>query len=420
VPITSDGAPCAAPQGVGPKGSCAVAYRNQTQRYAVNDTAFLYVNHSTSLPEAPFPWKPGSRHSRSTVNWPPKGLKLSVNFRSPASAAAQHMGTTVTVHYELFDGHPIITKWVTVNAPPKRAEEVAAPGGDGLLPLDQQGPVHISPCGGGLSQIRTFNGQEWLIISTHDEEGNGGGGGGGTALAFGSPIFMQNGTGGGGASENECLSATAGTARHSFNDRSDVVPCQVVTLTLYLPCINLHEPSIYPPFTLYLPSIYQANTADPHQLWSLNSTSKVLQCGVSSGCCLDVNNHQKLNGTVASLGECSSAWHWQMRKPTKTKDGTLAQIESVEAPGLCLTYHAEAPPPPPPPGPGPLPSEAIVVTGMVVETLRLNGPWGATEPRPFDPTYGHGTYYDDSGPTLKTRTISGLLIPCVNTNPAAL
>ena len=142
VPITLDGAPCAAPSGVGPTGSCPVAYSNSSQRYAVNGSAFQYVNHSTSLPEAPFPWKPGSRHSRSTVNWPPKGLKLSVNFRAPATALPRHLETTVTVNYEMYDGHPIISKSVTVNAPPKKvvavAEEVAAPNNI-LLPLSQLG-----------------------------------------------------------------------------------------------------------------------------------------------------------------------------------------------------------------------------------------------------------------------------------------
>ena len=118
--------------------------------------------------------------------------------------------------------------------------------------------------------------------------------------------------------------------------------------------------------------------ADLHQLWTLNVTSGLLQDGVyeSATRCVDVNNHQKLNGTVASLGDCTSTWHWGYLKPTRGKQGTVTQIESVEAPGfpnatksiapnafpnegLCLTYHKEPPPPPPPPGPSPLPKEAI-------------------------------------------------------------
>ena len=49
---------------------------------------------------------------------------------------------STTVNYEMYDGHPIISKSVTVNAPPKKvvavAEEVAAPNNI-LLPLSQLG-----------------------------------------------------------------------------------------------------------------------------------------------------------------------------------------------------------------------------------------------------------------------------------------
>jgi len=364
VTVTPDDMPCPAPQGVGPTGSCPVAYLNRTQRYAVNQSAFQYVNHSTSLPEAPFPWKPGSRHSRTSINWPPKGIHLQVHFLAPLSAKPKHLGVTVTVHYELYDGHPIMAKWLTVNAPSEDAVVTKHDSEQGTLPPNQEGPVHISRCGS------TSIGQEWSLLSSSINYNQ-------KTLAFGSPIFLQNGTT---ATENRCLTSTDGTARHSFNDRSDVRPCQ-------------------------------ANTADPHQLWNLDATSKLLQCAVShTTCCLDVNNHQKLSGTVTSISSCSSTWHWQLTNTTRSKQGLTGQIESVEAPGFCLTYHTEGPPPAPPPGPAPLPPDAIVITGMTVETLRLNGPWGATEPRPFDPTYGHGTYFDDSGPTLKTRIMSGFLI----------
>ena len=72
VPIHPDGTVCPEPSGVGPPGSCAVAYLNRSQLYSPNTSAFMYTGHKTSSPVAPFPWVPGSRHTRNDTNWPPK------------------------------------------------------------------------------------------------------------------------------------------------------------------------------------------------------------------------------------------------------------------------------------------------------------------------------------------------------------
>jgi len=49
------------------------------------------------------------RHAGETV-WPPRGLELRLAF-----ACTRHPGVTVTVHHELYDGLPLLCKWVTVD-----------------------------------------------------------------------------------------------------------------------------------------------------------------------------------------------------------------------------------------------------------------------------------------------------------------
>jgi hypothetical protein len=98
---------------------------NQNHRMYVNLTcvkdqglvtwnnSFQYVSHTISKPTAPVPWTPGYRHSPK-VPWPPLGVHLEVVFRPPESTPAIHKDISVSVHYELYQGIPLISKWMTV------------------------------------------------------------------------------------------------------------------------------------------------------------------------------------------------------------------------------------------------------------------------------------------------------------------
>ena len=46
---------------------------------------------------------------------PPRGVHLAVDFVPPSSTNGSLSGTTFTVHYELYDGLPVLRKWVTVS-----------------------------------------------------------------------------------------------------------------------------------------------------------------------------------------------------------------------------------------------------------------------------------------------------------------
>jgi hypothetical protein len=76
--------------------------------------AFRYVGHRIGSPEARYPWQP--KFTTSVTNaWPPKGIRLTLDFQAPQTAPAKIAGLTVQVHYELYDGLPVIAKWLSVS-----------------------------------------------------------------------------------------------------------------------------------------------------------------------------------------------------------------------------------------------------------------------------------------------------------------
>lgn len=76
--------------------------------------ALVYRAYSVRPIRARFPWKPRRAWMSRSAQWPPKGIELSLAFEGD--------GLEVTVHYELYDGLPLLGKWFTlVN---KRAEPV--------------------------------------------------------------------------------------------------------------------------------------------------------------------------------------------------------------------------------------------------------------------------------------------------------
>lgn len=110
-PLLDDGSgkACPLPSGVGPSNNCPTAYLNRSTPYAANKSAFSYTSHWTSTPTKPFPWKP-ARHAPD-MPWPPLGLRLSVNMTAPADCAPAHKDVVVTLHYEMYQGVPAMSKW---------------------------------------------------------------------------------------------------------------------------------------------------------------------------------------------------------------------------------------------------------------------------------------------------------------------
>lgn len=76
--------------------------------------AFQYRGYRVGAPEARYPWRP--RFTNKVAEWPPKGVRLTLDFQPPrhSEVPAKIAGLTVQVHYELYDGLPVIAKWLSV------------------------------------------------------------------------------------------------------------------------------------------------------------------------------------------------------------------------------------------------------------------------------------------------------------------
>jgi hypothetical protein len=72
--------------------------------------AFHFTGFDTGKTQPRFAWR-RARHS-ADLPWPPPGASLALHFAPPPGALP---GVEVTVHYELYDGLPLLAKWVTVH-----------------------------------------------------------------------------------------------------------------------------------------------------------------------------------------------------------------------------------------------------------------------------------------------------------------
>jgi hypothetical protein len=85
--------------------------------------AMKFVGFEKGKPKARFPWK-RIRHSAPSVKWPPEGVYLRMDYEMPESADSENeerddnkkllKEITVSIHYELYQGIPVMSKWTTV------------------------------------------------------------------------------------------------------------------------------------------------------------------------------------------------------------------------------------------------------------------------------------------------------------------
>ena len=71
--------------------------------------AFQCAGFETGPTQAPFAWK-RKRHA-ADLAWPPPGVALRFHYQAPEGNLK---GLTVTIHYERYDGLPVLCKWMTV------------------------------------------------------------------------------------------------------------------------------------------------------------------------------------------------------------------------------------------------------------------------------------------------------------------
>ena len=143
------------------------AYMNRTalkSDFHRIENSFHFAGYKTTKPVTPFPYKP-MRGAPKDIAWPPKGLRLDVYFEAPDSAPASHKEITVCIHYEMYDGIPAMSKWVSIaSKSPSWGKVKVAVYSVELLAVNQQ-----------WSQVshsdEPYNAYKWMFVGTDQAHG---------------------------------------------------------------------------------------------------------------------------------------------------------------------------------------------------------------------------------------------------------
>lgn len=76
-----------------------------------DEQAFVLEKVETGLPLERYPWKP--KYHAVPTDWPAKGLRVEMTYRSTESMA-DVKDIEVRINYEIYQGIPVMTKWVEV------------------------------------------------------------------------------------------------------------------------------------------------------------------------------------------------------------------------------------------------------------------------------------------------------------------
>lgn len=83
------------------------------QRMTASPTAFRFASFQVGKTAERFRWKKRREWMPQDMPWPPPGVSLALSFAPPATAGAA-LQARVDVHYEMYDGLPLLSKWITV------------------------------------------------------------------------------------------------------------------------------------------------------------------------------------------------------------------------------------------------------------------------------------------------------------------
>lgn len=85
------------------------------QAMTADPEAMRLTGFTVGQPEARMEWG-RVRHHAPDVKWPPEGISLRMDYQAPGKAGeGSAPGIRVSVHYEMYDGLPVMSKWITVH-----------------------------------------------------------------------------------------------------------------------------------------------------------------------------------------------------------------------------------------------------------------------------------------------------------------
>jgi hypothetical protein len=98
--------------------------------------AFQFTRFEQGPIEPRFAWKPRNEWLASTPVWPPRGVHLVLHFES---ADPKWRGLGVAVHHEIYDGIPLLAKWLTLENGTQRSLRIDSFTSE-ILALVENGP----------------------------------------------------------------------------------------------------------------------------------------------------------------------------------------------------------------------------------------------------------------------------------------
>jgi hypothetical protein len=122
-----------------PERSYLVERWLSTMRTPAN--AFRFAGFTTSTPIERHPWRP--KFNAPNLPWPPKGLRVSMHYTAPDSIDPRYRNLRITVHYELYQNLPVLSKAFTLENPgadPVQVDEIETE--ILAVPQDQVGNIH--------------------------------------------------------------------------------------------------------------------------------------------------------------------------------------------------------------------------------------------------------------------------------------
>jgi hypothetical protein len=381
-----------------PYSTCFMNYSAATASAQANISAWAlhYHSHRLAPMRKDYNWKPGARGSPTDAQWPPLGAHLVVTMLPGPAAPALLRGVTVEVHYEMYQGLPALSKWLTVShaadAGPaegrqqldsvnmhKQDQAKEVEGRRSVVraqarepPENQQGRVNIQPCS---LKSNSSHSLLWQLSAAPAGKQQGG------LLRLAAGL---------------CLAAVHGSALHGYNNMLDVVAC------------DNHDGAQ----RWLWPGNASASSAAPSLLQSAMNASRRAQlwtpgqgCPDSGECCVDINAHSTSAGVTLQGFSCAGGdcFTWLRRKAAGSTPTGYYQLQAAGLgpattdPGtaMCMAFTPQLPAPPPPPAPpGPPPSpnprrKGPVLLNCVVEQLATNQPYTYMAYDP-SPEYGGG------------------------------